>query len=36
VPWQTLETIFYSSEGVIQINDPAWTNMARFYRVLAQ
>jgi len=34
--WQTLQTIYYSSEGVIQINDSAWTNTARFYRVLAQ
>jgi hypothetical protein len=36
VPWQTLQTIYYSSGGVIQINDSAWTNTARFYRVLAQ
>jgi len=36
VTWQTLQTIYYSSEGVIQINDSAWTNTARFYRVLAQ
>ncbi len=36
VAWQTLQTIYYSSGGVIQINDSAWTNTARFYRVLAQ
>jgi hypothetical protein len=36
VTWQTLQTINYSSGGVIQINDSAWTNAARFYRVLAQ
>ena len=36
VTWQTLQTIYYSSGGVIQINDSAWTNTARFYRVLAQ
>jgi len=34
--WQTLRTITFSSGGVIQINDPAWTNTARFYRILAQ
>ncbi|MEI9961679.1 MAG: PKD domain-containing protein [Limisphaerales bacterium] len=34
--WQTLQTINFSSGGVIQINDSAWTNAARFYRVLAQ
>jgi hypothetical protein len=36
VTWQTLQTIYYNTEGVIQINDSAWTNTARFYRVLAQ
>jgi hypothetical protein len=36
VTWQTLQTILYSSSGTIQINDSAWTNAARFYRVLAQ
>ena len=36
VAWQTLQTIYYNSEGVIQINDSARTNTARFYRVLAQ
>jgi hypothetical protein len=36
VTWQTLQTISYSSGGVIQINDSADTNTARFYRVLAQ
>jgi hypothetical protein len=36
VAWQTLRTISFSTGGVIQIIDPAWTNLARFYRVLAQ
>jgi len=36
VAWQTLQTIYYTSEGTIQINDPALTNTTRFYRVLAQ
>jgi hypothetical protein len=36
VTWQTLRTIIYSSGGVIQINDSARTNTARFYRVQAQ
>jgi len=36
VTWQTLQTIGYSSGDVIQINDSARTNTARFYRVLAQ
>jgi hypothetical protein len=36
VAWHTLRTITYSSGGIIQIIDPAWTNLARFYRVLAQ
>ena len=34
--WQTLQTIYFSFGGIIQIIDPAWTNTARFYRVLAQ
>lgn len=36
VAWQTLQTIYYNYQDVIQVNDPAWTNTARFYRVLAQ
>ena len=36
VAWQTLQAIYYNTESVIQINDSAWTNSARFYRVLAQ
>ena len=36
VVWQTLRTITYSTGGIIQIIDPAWTNAARFYQVLAQ
>jgi hypothetical protein len=35
VAWQTLQTIYYSSGGTIQINDST-TSTARFYRVLAQ
>jgi hypothetical protein len=34
--WQTLQTIYYSSGGVLQINDPNTTNGMRFYRVLVQ
>jgi hypothetical protein len=36
VTWQTLQTIDGNFDDVIQINDPALTNTARFYRVLAQ
>jgi hypothetical protein len=36
VTWNTLQTIFFSPGGPTQITDPAWTNAARFYRVLAQ
>ncbi len=36
VTWQTLQTIPYNTADVIQITDSAWTNTARFYRVLAQ
>lgn len=36
VAWQTLQTIFNSPGGPTQISDPAWTNAARFYRVLVQ
>jgi hypothetical protein len=36
VTWITLQTIFYSLGGATQITDPAWTNSARFYRVLVQ
>ena len=36
VAWQTLQSIFYNTSTVIQINDSAPTNAARFYRVLAQ
>jgi hypothetical protein len=34
--WKTLQTIFNSTGGVIQIKDPALTSQVRFYRVLAQ
>lgn len=36
VTWQTLQTIIWNYEDVVQINDSAPTNAARFYRVLAQ
>jgi hypothetical protein len=36
VTWQTLQTIYFSPGGVITIQDPSWTNAARFYRVQAQ
>jgi len=36
VTWNTLLSIFYSPGGTTQITDPAWTNSARFYRVLVQ
>ena len=36
VTWQTLQTIFTSPGGPTQISDSAWTNAARFYRVLVQ
>jgi hypothetical protein len=36
VTWQTLQTIYDNFYDVIQINDSARTNTARFYRVLAQ
>ena len=36
VAWQTLRTIENNFNDVIQVNDPAVTDTARFYRVLAQ
>lgn len=36
VTWSTLQDIYYSPGGTTQITDPAWTNAARFYRVLVQ
>ncbi|MGH7991991.1 MAG: PKD domain-containing protein [Limisphaerales bacterium] len=36
VTWQTLQTIIWNYEDIIQISDSAPTNVARFYRVLAQ
>jgi hypothetical protein len=36
VAWQTLKTLFFSPGGVITIQDPSWTNAARFYRIQAQ
>jgi len=34
--WQTLQSVIYNTADIIQVTDPAWTNTARFYRVLAQ
>lgn len=36
ITWQTLQTIYDNFNNIIQITDPASTNTARFYRVLAQ
>ena len=36
VTWHTMQLISYSSGGPNQISDSAWTNAARFYRVLAE
>ena len=36
VAWQTLQRVFFNNQSVVQIVDGAWTNTARFYRVLAQ
>ena len=36
VTWQTLQTIIWNVNNVLQISDSAPTNTARFYRVLAQ
>jgi hypothetical protein len=36
VTWQTLQTIAGYYDGTLKITDPAITNGARFYRVLAQ
>jgi hypothetical protein len=36
VTWQTLQTIYFNRQSSIQIFDASWTNVARFYRVLAQ
>jgi hypothetical protein len=36
ISWQMLQTIFFNQAGTVQIDDPAWTNGTRFYRVLAQ
>lgn len=34
--WFTFQTIYFSLGGTTQINDGAWTNSARFYRVLVE
>ncbi len=36
ISWQTLQMLYYSPGGVVQINDAAATNGFRFYRVGAQ
>jgi Immunoglobulin I-set domain/PKD domain len=36
VAWQTLQTIYYSSDGVVQITDYTAPKGTRFYRVKAQ
>jgi hypothetical protein len=36
VAWQTLQRVFFNNQNVVQIVDGAWTNAARFYRVLVQ
>jgi hypothetical protein len=36
VTWQTLQMIYFSTGGVITIQDPNPTNAVRFYRVGAQ
>jgi len=36
VTWQTLQTIFYNTQNLIQFTDGSGTNMARFYRVSVQ
>jgi hypothetical protein len=35
ISWQTLKNIYFSPGGTTLVTDPAWTNAARFYRVLA-
>jgi hypothetical protein len=36
VTWQTLQTIIWNLDNVVQITDSKLTDAARFYRVLAQ
>jgi hypothetical protein len=36
ITWQTLQSIFFNNQSMIQITDASWTNEMRFYRVLAQ
>jgi hypothetical protein len=36
VTWNALKTIYYNQQATVQISDTAVTNIARFYRVLAQ
>lgn len=36
ISWQTLQSIYFSTNGVINIQDPSVTNQSRFYRILAQ
>ncbi|MGC3959462.1 MAG: immunoglobulin domain-containing protein [Verrucomicrobiota bacterium] len=35
ITWQALKTVYFSPGGPTLVIDPAWTNAARFYRVLA-
>ena len=34
--WLTLQYAYPLTDSVVQVSDPAWTNAARFYRVVAQ
>jgi hypothetical protein len=36
ITWHSLQLLYPNFTGPTQITDPAWTNAARFYRVLAQ
>lgn len=36
ITWKTLQTIFPNYDGPTYVTDPAWTNTARFYRVLVR
>jgi hypothetical protein len=36
ITWQTLHLIFPNTNGSTYITDPAWTNAARFYRVMVR
>lgn len=36
ITWKTLQTIFPNFDGPTYVTDPAWTNAARFYRVMVR